>query len=498
MMNDREFDRVLEAELSAMPLPVSMVEEVNPWRTAVKRIVWGLALTTITFHFLYLDYILPVIGNLLLWMGLRTLRRENGWFTACWCISLLDLVVVFGCLAMNATIWRDDAVELVLSYIGVILTLVQIFAFWRGIKAVRRAAGQEEQAGAAGALVIWYIIMLPMALLQVQGWLFLLPILISYGLILWSLTRVSALLDGVGYQIKAAPVWVSDRPAWVSYVVILSLSIVIVGTFFTSYPMEWTPIDAQEQAGLEDVKEHLLELGFPEYVLEDLTPEDLAELKDAQWVKVEMDAYYLDDGDLNHAAALSTTDLSDEKYRLLNTSVAVLLPDDQWMVIHHFRWLGEPEHYSTEAMEIWPTYVNNEGYEGDGTFTGRLLYDQDGVTYTGDYWLFEWQDYTYTDTFFGNSSRRMGLYAAWSHPRNGENCRGYVAYLAEQVNNDQWLFDSWMNFTYQETMVNYPAVSALEYVHRGTWNGNGVFRTHYDAIQFRPCEELPLELVESE
>ena len=41
MGDDREFDRMLEEELTALPLPDDTVAEVNPWRRAMVRIVWG-------------------------------------------------------------------------------------------------------------------------------------------------------------------------------------------------------------------------------------------------------------------------------------------------------------------------------------------------------------------------------------------------------------------------------------------------------------------------
>ena len=48
MGDDREFDRMLEEELTALPLPDDTVAEVNPWRRAMVRIVWGIGLTTLT------------------------------------------------------------------------------------------------------------------------------------------------------------------------------------------------------------------------------------------------------------------------------------------------------------------------------------------------------------------------------------------------------------------------------------------------------------------
>ena len=88
MSDDREFDRMLEDELSALPPPDGAVREVTPWRRAMGRVVWGIGLTTVTVSALWLDYILPAVGTALLVLGFRTLRRENRWLTACWALSL--------------------------------------------------------------------------------------------------------------------------------------------------------------------------------------------------------------------------------------------------------------------------------------------------------------------------------------------------------------------------------------------------------------------------
>ena len=58
--------------------------------------------------------------------------------------------------------------------------------------------------------------------------------------------------------------------------------------FGNSYPMDWHPVDETAQDGLEDVKAKLLMLGFPEEVLNDLTPEDLEACRDGVEVVVEV------------------------------------------------------------------------------------------------------------------------------------------------------------------------------------------------------------------
>ena len=83
-MTDRDFDQLLYQ--GADQLPPKSVEQTSPdpWRQALLLICWGIALTSITLNFLNLQYILPAVGAMLLCLGFRSLRRENGWFRQCY------------------------------------------------------------------------------------------------------------------------------------------------------------------------------------------------------------------------------------------------------------------------------------------------------------------------------------------------------------------------------------------------------------------------------
>ena len=74
MSDDLRFDALLTEGAGALP----PAPDVSPWRTAMSCIMGGIALKTLTLQILYLDDILPTLGCILLVLGFRTLRRENG------------------------------------------------------------------------------------------------------------------------------------------------------------------------------------------------------------------------------------------------------------------------------------------------------------------------------------------------------------------------------------------------------------------------------------
>jgi len=61
--DDLRFDQLLREDASGLPPAMA---DVNPWREAMWLVLWGMGLTTITFHFLYLDLLLPALGGILM------------------------------------------------------------------------------------------------------------------------------------------------------------------------------------------------------------------------------------------------------------------------------------------------------------------------------------------------------------------------------------------------------------------------------------------------
>ena len=74
-----------------------------------------------------------------------------------------------------------------------------------------------------------------------------------------------------------------------------------------------------------------------------------------------------------------------------------------------------------------------------------------------------------------------GLFADFSFPLRGENCRGYVAYEVE-VTERGWIINSWSNYIHQVKWWNYPLQTARQYAMSGILFG-GTFDKVQSAIQ---------------
>ena len=86
-MKPDEFDLQLMDEMSQLPPPAPEVHDYTPWQASIRKIIWGMVLITFRFEFFSLQYLLPLLGATLLYLGYRSLRKSDPWFTLCWSLS---------------------------------------------------------------------------------------------------------------------------------------------------------------------------------------------------------------------------------------------------------------------------------------------------------------------------------------------------------------------------------------------------------------------------
>jgi hypothetical protein len=496
-MTDADFEAMLARSVPDTP-PEEIVAEVTPWRRAMNRILFGMALCAITLNFLCLNYILPAIGTVLLLLGFRALRRENRWLGGCFAVTVIRAVYFFATLVLNTTILQSavftPAVTTALTAVNAVLLLTLYFCFWRGLLAVQKKAGLPAQTGGAGALLAWYVLICVLAAVHYMGWIVPIAMLVGYVCILRSLFRLSRALDEAGYAIAPQPVRVTDRCIALVLAAALGIGCTLGYLFGGSYRMDWQPADASEQTQTAAIRQQLLDLGFPEAVLNDLTPEDIAACDGALRVVAEVEDYPVNDGrnvlweacnEENERYYVQDTVYDVKELRL--TGVAVQLPGERetWMVFHHFLWTTDPGFCGTEVLQIWPADENmQDGWRFAGDVTGRVLYDRDGQTFTASYHTLGRQTYTADSVFFGQRTN-SDLFAAFSLPRHGEHARGYVAYTAAAVQSG-CLLNSWINYTHQQSWLQYPVVTAMEKRMTSAFGNTGAFYTVQHALQFFP------------
>lgn len=493
---DDAFEALLAQSVDELP-PEEIVADVTPWRRAMERVLFGLALCMVTLNLWCLNYLLPAIGTVLLLLGFRALRRENPWLGGCFVCAVLRAACVFPSLILNTTILPGDAFRSAAAAVSAALMLTLLLCFWQGLRAVRRKAGLPAQGGGAGALLVWYVLMCVLAAVHYTGLLVPIAMLVGYVCILRSLFQLSRALDEAGYAIAPQPVRVTDRCIALVLAAALGIGCTLGYLFGSSYRMDWQPADTSEQAQTETIRQQLLGLGFPEDVLNDLTPEDIAACDGALRVVTKTEDYPVNDGRTvsykesdGEGGVVSVLDTVFDVKELRLTGVAVQLPGERetWMVFHHFLWTTDPGFYGTEAIQIRPACRSiPEGWAAAGDATGRVLYDRGGQTFAAPYASLGARTFTANTVLWGEQTN-TDLFAAFSLPRHGEHCRGYVAYSTTEAR-DGYILSSGVYYTHQQSWLQYPVVTAMEKRLTTTWGDSDAFRTVQDVLQFDPVDE---------
>ena len=497
--NEREFDRLLE-DIVEEPSASNMPQDINPWCKAMNRVLWGTGLTTLTLNFLNLVTILPAIGLVLLILGYRTLRNENGWFKTAYIISAARAVWFCISVFFQSTVLMEESrvaeFFAVGAYVWLLPSFISLLSLRNGIRAVQKKACLPPHGGTG--MLIWYLIILLLAFINFEGfaaWI----LLIAYGFILRGLYKLSKELTEAGYAVSTASVKVSDQAVAIAYVLLLLVLGAIGYLLFNHYPMQWNSAETIRLEQAKDVAEDLQELGFPETVLQDMTDEEILACEGATFVLVHNRDYDMEQGrgigtqeEINGGKrALITPDQAEAHLRFTFIGVKFSGEREHWKLIHHFEWLTDTDFCGTEAIQMWPS-DRSGGWTMSTDVTGRLLYEADGATHVADYHSLEPVSYQKT----GLLASMMGPYdnhdvfATFSLPSEGSRQRGYLMYDILEMQ-DGYIVDSWFNYIHQRDQFQFPVKTAMEHEMTSTFHSDNTFEVIQSALQFTTHGEVP-------
>lgn len=479
-INDTRFEAIL-SEAIPDKAPEEIINEVSPWRRAMKKILTGISLNALTLNVFCLQYILPAIGTVLCILGLRVLRRENKWFRSCYIITIINAVYKFAILILNATL-----IELpdIIFYVATpLLTFLQLVFLVAAIAGTQKKAGLTPKKASSAAIIIWYALLLFLGFMQYTGYILPYAMIIAFIIIVVNFNKISKEAQAAGYAAEAAPAKLSDGVLAGTITAIVFIGIACGYIFGGGYDMQWMALEKSTDSEVAKIKAELFDLGFPKYVLEDMTDEDILACKGAEKVIIEIDDHPVNNG--RHVTEIKGntsygTIVYDVK-ELRTTGVAVIFGGEPttMKIIHHFLWTTNPGFYGTESIQLWPC-THEEGWSLNGDITGRVLYTKDGVDYVSPFYSLGNETFTSNNLIFGEETS-TDTFAAFSFPSKGENQRGYLTFsVIEQDEN--WLLDSWMNYTHQRLWLHYPAITAKEKRMSGGFS-DAWFKTVQDALQ---------------
>ena len=458
-MTDR-FDDLLARELSQVPPPDSVVRDTNPWRRSLEFIMIGQVLSMLRLDQYLLDYVLPAVGYVYLLLGHRILRRENGALKTGWILSILQALLFGLNLCIDATFLstQDGLLYELSGYILFalqLLGLIHLFCLHITVDILWEHHNPPKRRLCAHILVMLALVFgVVFRGLLAYASIFLLLLTVS------DLLQLSRTLSDAGFTMEAAPVRLSNRAFTVLAVSLTVTAVVSCGIALRKAPMDFAPVDDGNTDQVAAVEARLVALGVPADIVTDLSDEDVLRCKGATQVRLEDQQYQ---------------DALDAQV----TVIAIQVPPvrqsaDCWVILTHFRYTQAPMFTGTDAISTRHDVVNGRSWwvERKENASGRVLYEQDGVTQISDFY-----DITYAMDY-----DRLTQTAYFSFPGGGENYRGYLMYTAELVNSG-CILNVIGTLTHQTAWPNYPAQAPVPQTR------SAVFRENQSQLLFYPGDE---------
>lgn len=456
-MNEKDFDLLLENNMPDI-LPDTVVKEVNPLHNANLNILFSIAIGLINLGYPLVEYFLGTMSLISMLLGFRALHKENKWFRNGYIIGIIRFVYFISIVFFNATIYSShEAVLLYQSISAIVMSIavfIQYYCFVKGLRATQEKAGFEIDFKTGRTFLICYGIHFALALIGYSGFLVPIILIIIYIKVLGTFFNLSDALAKASFVIKTASSRFSDKWLIGGSIACVILALSVGFYFFRSYSsVQWTPQVVSTKENVEEIKNNLITLGFPEEVLKDLKEEDTLACKNALRIIVQEE------------------DIRSDSENFDVTHVAIKLSDDPttWKIIYHFKWNNNADFVGTEAITISATDFQNQVYP---EYSGQILYDSGNQTYYSPYII------------LGDNDTFTTIQAAFSFPRKGEKHRGYISYkmYAEDAVN------SWSLYYHQKSLLQYPVKTAYDYAQTNSTINNMAFESKIGIFQFWDSE----------
>lgn len=410
-----DFDCTLATSLSQLPPPDEGMDAVTPWRRAMNQIVAGLCLTCFTLNFLGLQYLLPAVGTMELYLGARTLRFANCWFRRFFIISACKGIFLYMNLILAATPFQPCLTPLN-AFFGVPLTAALLICYRQGLRQITRETAPDIRKDPALWALVWYSVLILLALVWPEpGWPVFLALIFAFYRIVRSLLSAAAELETAGYALRAAPVRVSaERLQAVCFGSVVAL-VLLAAVCSSHVPLSGTAItESSFSPEGRTVQEELAELGFGETWSRQLTEADLLSLRGA---------VRLDDGGVEEIPQGNDSDNLHE-----NRVFFFLMPDGDVRVLHFFS--------PGDDGGFWQCRLTIRSNAAVTDCTARLTW-QCGVPYAASLTVEDGTMRSGLD-FFGQSyAESSSEFPAFSWPVFSNSRRGYVLFTAGQEANPQ-------------------------------------------------------------
>lgn len=485
---DYNFDKQMIEQLSYVTPPEEEVRKTNPWSKPIGFITWGFILTTMHLNFLYLQYILPVIGVILIFLGFRSLRNENKYFKVAWLLSILKLSLHLGDLVwistpLNIMDYPKFAIGSVMFPFQIALFLVFRAALKETSKKADRLMESEPLLWATLWTMASYLIALsPLS----NSWLIFIPMLVCYIFIVRSLYSIGDELDDTGYVLTNAPVKISNQTFGWTYFLI-AFTVVIICSIFSNH----LKLQSQEYFHPETIeaRQHLLDLEFPAEALRYLSNEDVTMLSEAVNVESFSKLLMIDAKRIEHQESYGNSTQITHTYEpgkknIQAATVYIEMPKNIMYVMQYFKWNGGRPIWQDGILISGETAADDKQIISSG-----LFYSKRDAEYTADFPRIVCDKVT-QHTMFGTYYPVL-ITGALSYPLGSEDQGGYVLYrYTVKTESDIYVTHSNLSYAHLSNPLHIPYTKTEDLILSGAYTFEDRLQQHYTNYESLALREI--------
>lgn len=440
----------------------------NPWRKPMSNITWGFVFTVMTFNFLSLQYVLPTIGVGLLYIGFRDLHEENKELNIAWIFSIINMVVhVLGLIYVNTplnVIFKNNVIMIfILNAFQVSFLLI----FRKGLKKVFKKADVKPSKDPLLGVIIWRIVILILVIKELGSiWFIYVPVIFFYFYNFRSLYKLGDDLSYIKFKNSDENIRLNSKKHVLEYMIGCAFIVILCILGSNHIRLDSTEFTSPKTSETRDT---LMNMGFPEAILKDISDDEVDMLKDAIYVDVSSELLkFKEYGAYNIIEKPG-------KSNLKTTIIYVELRDNQMYAIEYFQWLS--------GSAYWHDGFTISSLEKLELINGRLLYEKNGTSYSAAIPRLknemvsqsDWSGYEY------QSSKVSG---AVNYPFGSDRQRGYVFYKLN-IRKNVWLGSNLLNYIHYSN----PFRSPYEETERKNLMFSDKLRQHYTNFRTKAYRE---------
>ncbi len=465
-------DSVIEEDISE-----KLIDKTNPWKKPMTDIALGFALTSITLNFLWLQYILPTFGTVLIFVGTRSLRKENKYFTWAYFLSAAYMAIYTVYLLFSST---PLAVEIQNEVVFSLLpTGFRLALFLSLSSAIKNVFIKASASNIQNSFNLADVCILLSALLAVSplsdSWLAFIILIFFYIRIVRSMYRLGDDAGSIGYSFASTREKLSNTVVVRGYLMICFILVIFCGTAASHLVPNFTEIKPVTSS---DTRNKLLEFGVPEEILSDISDENISMLQNVINVDVDTDLLMFDG--VREAVEVETNmyeeNMKPKNHTMEATTVYAELPENVVYVLVYFKW-QKPKAFWNDGFTIW-------GEEGIELLEGKLFCKKNNTNYESPIPRLKNDFVTTSSMLFGASQSRQ-ITGGVCYPFGSENQRGYVFYRLS-LPEENGIVANCINYLHSTSLVTLP----YNYAEQKILSGQREYMQYYTTYDLKKYQDM--------